>query len=128
MEATPLEQVVVVAEATNCTGDVTVELLVGLVTVTVAKAGDTNARDTNARSARRIEGRYFMLPPLKCIERDNRAPFLSGRLREDPFKSNSKGFVTRARFYPGQSIQLKNLASARATVRRLISFSVRSFL
>jgi hypothetical protein len=59
MEATPLEQVVV-AEATNCTGEVTVALLVGLVTVTVAYAGDTNTR-----SARRMVGEDFMVPPLE---------------------------------------------------------------
>jgi hypothetical protein len=59
MEATPLVQVVVEALATNCTGEVTVESLVGLVTVTVANAGDTSAR-----SAKRIRGRDFMMPPL----------------------------------------------------------------
>jgi hypothetical protein len=39
IEATPLEQVVVVALATYEIGEVTVEPLLGLVTVTVAKAG-----------------------------------------------------------------------------------------
>jgi hypothetical protein len=62
MEATPLAQVVVVALATNCTGEVTVALFVGLVTATVANAGDTNVMNT-----RRREGEYFMMPPLECV-------------------------------------------------------------
>jgi hypothetical protein len=41
MDATPVEQVVAVAVATKCTGLVYVDLLTGLVTVTVAKAEDT---------------------------------------------------------------------------------------
>jgi hypothetical protein len=59
MEATPLVQVVVVALAWNFTGDVTVALLDGVVTLTVANAGVTNAM-----SAKRIRGRDFMMPPL----------------------------------------------------------------
>jgi hypothetical protein len=47
MDDTPVEQVLAVAVAVNCTGEVTVAPLVGLVTVTVAKAG--KAKDVSSR-------------------------------------------------------------------------------
>jgi hypothetical protein len=62
MEATPFEHVVVEALATNCTGEVTVALLDGVVTLTVANAGATNARN-----ARRMPGKDFIMPPLDFV-------------------------------------------------------------
>ena len=53
MEATPLEQVLAVAVAVYCTGEVTVEPALGVVTVTVARAGAAIARkivDTRLKS------------------------------------------------------------------------------
>jgi hypothetical protein len=54
MELTPLEQVVF-AVATYETGELTVEPLFGLVTVTLAKAGSAQSNSAQAR-----EGRVFM--------------------------------------------------------------------
>src|ERR1700684_2779101 len=62
MEATPFEHVVVEALATNWTGEVTVAPLDGVVTLTVANAGATNAR-----SARGMQGKGFMMPPFECV-------------------------------------------------------------
>jgi hypothetical protein len=44
MDATPFEQVVVLAVATNLTGDVSVDPLNGLVTVTVAQVALARAK------------------------------------------------------------------------------------
>jgi hypothetical protein len=49
IDATPLEQVVVVAVATYGTGELTVAPLFGLVTVTLAKTGAANDRTTQRR-------------------------------------------------------------------------------
>jgi len=46
MEATPFEQVVVVAVATNGTGEPSVAPLLGLLTVTFASAEVANAKKT----------------------------------------------------------------------------------
>jgi hypothetical protein len=43
MEATPFEQVLVVAVAEYCTGELTVSAFDGLLTVTFASAGAANA-------------------------------------------------------------------------------------
>jgi hypothetical protein len=58
MDATPLEQVVVVAVATYGTGELTVSPFVGLLTVTLAKAGAANIK-----SARTTEWKVFMTLP-----------------------------------------------------------------
>jgi hypothetical protein len=55
MDDTPVEHVDAVAVAVNCTGEVTVAPFVGLVTVTVARAG--TAKDTSSRMTYR---RIFM--------------------------------------------------------------------
>jgi hypothetical protein len=47
MDDTPVEQVLAVAVAVNCTGELTVAPLLGLVTVTVARAG--KAKDSSRR-------------------------------------------------------------------------------
>jgi hypothetical protein len=49
MVLTPFEHVVVVAVATKETGEVTVAPLLGLVTVTVAKAGAANDKSTQTK-------------------------------------------------------------------------------
>jgi len=58
MDATPFEQVVVVAVATYGTGEVTVSPFVGLLTVTLAKAGAANIK-----SDRTTEWKVFMTLP-----------------------------------------------------------------
>jgi hypothetical protein len=45
IDATPLAQVVVVAVAMYCTGELTVALFAGLVTVTAANPGAANAKN-----------------------------------------------------------------------------------
>jgi hypothetical protein len=71
MDATPFEQVVVVAVATYCTGELTVSPFVGLVTVTLAKAGAANIK-----SATTTEWKFFMaLPSAFNFERAHSAGF-----------------------------------------------------
>jgi hypothetical protein len=49
MEATPVEQVVVVALATYCVGEPTVSPFAGLLTATFANAGAADVKRTNDR-------------------------------------------------------------------------------
>jgi hypothetical protein len=58
MDATPFEQVVAVAAATYGTGELTVSPFVGLLTVTLAKAGAANIK-----SDRTTEWKVFMTLP-----------------------------------------------------------------
>jgi hypothetical protein len=62
IDATPFEQVVVVAVATNATGEETVEPLFGLVTVTLAKTGAAN--DKTKQTRKRV---ILMTVPSTCV-------------------------------------------------------------
>jgi hypothetical protein len=65
MEATPFEQVVEVAVATKGTGEPTVAPLLGLVTVTLARADVANAKKT-----RRMQKKAFiMVGTSESVER-----------------------------------------------------------
>jgi hypothetical protein len=60
MDATPLEQVLVVAVATYCTGELTVAPFAGLLTVTLANAGVASVTRINVA----MYGFFIILPSL----------------------------------------------------------------
>src|ERR1700759_3170845 len=63
IEPTPFEHVVVAAVATKATGDVVVDPVFGLVTVTVAKAGAaTNDRNTQMKERAILMSFAFGIP------------------------------------------------------------------
>ena len=107
MDDTPVEQVLAVAVATYCTGEVTVAPFVGLLTVTVAKAG------TAKEMSKRIVYRRIFMASLPQIGLSVRAflemgkGFNRSRCREElPLWGTAGG--------PGSACRQLNGPSARS--------------